>query len=202
MRPLAWEPPPAEPFDALLLTSANTARHAGPALERYKAMPCYCVGEATAAAATEAGLTDLRVGTSDGAAAVAMAAAEGVGAMLHLAGAEHVLLDHPGLRIARRIVYSSDPLGLSGDARAALASGALVLLHSARAAAHFAALVDLAGLSRRDTVLAAISAPAAGAAGPGWEATHVAPEPRDAALLALAAQLCKTGGGDRLGTGE
>lgn len=192
VRPIAWEPPPADRFDALLLTSANAARQAGPALGHYRDLPCYCVGEATAAAARETGLSQLRTGFHAGEAVVAMAAADRVTKLLHLAGREHLPLEHPAIRIERRMVYASDPLDLSDAARSALAHGAIVLLHSPRAARHLAALVDRHDLPRQATSLLAISAAAARAAGAGWRAVQVARCPRDGALLALAAQLCQT----------
>ena len=50
VRPLPWEAPPPEDFDALLLTSAQAARHGGTALGQYHSLPLYAVGAATAAA--------------------------------------------------------------------------------------------------------------------------------------------------------
>jgi uroporphyrinogen-III synthase len=43
---------------------------------------------------------------------------------------------------------------------------------------------------RGATAIAAISDAAADAAGPGWSEIHIAAEPGDDALLALAARLC------------
>lgn len=214
VRPVAWEAPPAGAFDALLLTSANAARHGGPALARYRALPCYCVGEATEAAAREAGLVGTRAGPSDGAAVLAAAAADGVLSMLHLTGLTHKKVAHPNVRIERRLVYETVPLGLSTAAVAAIREacsafrgnddegecGLVVLLHSAAAARHFGELVDAARLPRARIGVAAISDAAAREAGEGWRAVHVAPAPRDAALLALAAELCQTGG-SAAGTG-
>src|SRR5687768_9453521 len=54
IEPLAWELPDSGAFDALLLTSANTVRQAGPSLERLLQLPAYAVGDATAAAAEDA----------------------------------------------------------------------------------------------------------------------------------------------------
>ena len=47
---------------------------------------------------------------------------------------------------------------------------------------------------RGQIAVAAISAAAAEAAGPGWADMAVAAEPRDEALLELAVQLCQTEG--------
>jgi uroporphyrinogen-III synthase len=199
---LPWEAPAAGDFDALLLTSANAPRHAGAALSRYRDLRCYCVGEATADAAREAGLGPVRVGPADGAASVELMAGEEVRRALHLAGREHRALTHPAVGIERRIVYASDPLPLAQTARDAIARGALVLLHSSAAAAHFARLAAEAALPRERVRIAAISPAAASAAGKGWAEIHVAPAPRDPALLALAAELCKNGPASGTGTGE
>jgi uroporphyrinogen-III synthase len=182
VRPLAWEPPQVR-FDAILLTSAHAARCAG----RPSAGPCYAVGEATATAARAAGFEDVRVGPADGAAVVAMMAGDGVRSALHLCGREHIPLDTGGLSIERQIVYAADVVAeLPAAARSALARGALVLLHSPRAAATFAALTR----DRATVHLAAISRAAADAAGEGWAGKDVAGAPRDEALLELAARLC------------
>lgn len=187
MVPVAWEPP-AEHFDALLLTSANGARHGlGP---RFTSLPCYTVGEATGQAARAAGAREVIAGPSDGAAAVALMAGAGVTRVLHLCGRDHIALTHPQVTIERRIVYAAEAAReLPAEARRALDAGAPALLHSPRAAALFAALVPARGAVR----IAAISAAAAEAAGPGWAEVHVAERPRDEALLELAARLCKTG---------
>ena len=186
IRPLAWHMPEGR-FDALLLTSANGARYGlRPELH---GLSCYCVGEATARAAQQAGATRIVTGPSDGAAAVASMAEAGFARALHLCGRDHIALSHPQVAIERCIVYAADAAAaLPAAADAALRKGALVLLHSPRAAALFASLVP----GRTSVRLAAISGAAAEAAGTGWAAMHVAGRPRDEALLELAARLCKT----------
>lgn len=185
--PCAWAAPDAVRHDALMLTSANAVRHAGPALARYHVLPVYAVGEATAAAARAAGFADVRAGAADAAALVARMAGDGVARVLHLAGRDHRAADHPALTIARRIVYRADPVDrLPPAAMAALDDGAIVLLHSPRAAALFARLAAAAGLPRAAIAIAAISRKAAAAAGPGWQAVAIAERPDDEALLAAA----------------
>ena len=185
IKPLPWTAPDGR-FDALLLTSANAARNAG----HLPDLPCFAVGEATAAAARAAGLAEVIAGPSDGQAALALAAAHGHKRILHLCGQEHVAIDPAGVTMERRIVYASDAMpDLPVDARAALSEGAVVLLHSPRAARQFAMLAPDRSLIR----IAAISAAAADAAGSGWASIDVAATPRDDALLELAAQLCKAG---------
>ena len=179
-RPLAWAPPDPGGCDAILLTSANAARLGGEGLRAFLALPCYAVGARTAQAAREAGFADVRTGPSDGAALAALAERDGAKSPLHLGGRDHVALGC-ATHIA---VYASEPAG----AFPADPGEAVVLLHSARAAARFAALAP----DRGTIVVAAISAEVAKAAGGGWRQVAIAATPRDEALLELAAKLCQT----------
>jgi hypothetical protein len=92
-----------------------------------------------------------------------------------------------GLVIEHVPVYSSVAADrLSDVADSAIRSGAVVLLHSPRAAAAFAEHI---GERRERTRIAAISDAAAAAAGAGWAGVGVALEPRDEALLDAAEEL-------------
>ena len=177
-----WTPPEPETFDALLFTSAQGVRLAGSALDPLRHKPVIAVGPATAAAVREAGLSVVLTGTQDAASVVAQARLEGYARLLHLAGRDRVKTG-----VMTRIVYAADPVGIAPDAIAALA-GQIVLLHSARAAARLAELVEQAGLSRAAIALVAISAKTA-AAGPGWQAVVIATAPRDDAMVAAARAL-------------
>jgi len=184
-----WTPPDAARFDAVMLTSAYAAHLGGPGLAAFRRLPAFAVGEATAAAAAAAGFADVRTGPANAAALARMIAAAGVTAAFHPRGADVAAVPNPGFEIESAIVYAAEPVGaLPEAAAAALRRDALALLHSPRAGAHFAALA--AGF-RLTTRIAAISDAAAAAAGPGWRECHVAPIPRDHALLELAAKLCK-----------
>ena len=188
-----WTPPEPSRFEALLLTSGNAPAQAGPALQLYHALPCYCVGEATAAAARVAGLSPVGVGASDGAALLETMAADRVRTALHLCGRDHLPPAHPDVRLERRIVYAADPVaGFAPEAIEALAQGALALIHSPRAGRLFGEFVDRTGLVRTALRIAAISPAAAQAAGTGWESRAASASPRDEALLELAAKLCQT----------
>jgi uroporphyrinogen-III synthase len=194
IEPLPWTAPDVGDVDAVLLTSANAARLGGDGSSAFQHLPCFAVGEATADAAQRAGFIDVHIGSSDGSAVLEAAAEAGAKRLLHLAGRDHIDLKHDRVRIVRRVVYCSESVEpLPDEARAALARGAAVLLHSPRAAGHFSALVDQGGLPRAEIQLAAISEAAARAVGAGWRRIAVAPRPRDEALLEVAAKLCKTG---------
>jgi uroporphyrinogen-III synthase len=181
IRPVAGPPVEASRYDAVLLTSANGARHAPAGLA---SLPCFAVGESTAEAARTAGFADVRTGSSDGAAAAAMMAAAGVERALHLCGREHLAVKAAGMTIERRVVYAAEPVE-----QGPLEGPAVAMIHSARAGARFA---DLAG-DKASIAVAAISPAAAAAAGGGWAAKAVAAAPRDQALLELAAKLCNHG---------
>lgn len=192
--PLAWRPSDPRRYDAILFTSANAPRHAGDALTAYLHLPCYTVGEASAAAAAARGFRCVGTGAGDGDAAVRMMAERGVTTALHPCGRDATPLTPSATRIDDLPVYAAEAAtALPAAARAALADAAVVALHSPRAAQIFARLADAAGLARGETDLVAISAAAAAAAGSGWHGVAVAPRPRDAAVLELAAKLCQNG---------
>jgi uroporphyrinogen-III synthase len=195
VRPLAWQAPDRAGFDAVLLTSANAARHAGPALAPFLALPCWTVGEATAAAAREAGFADVRSGPSDGAALAEAAAGAGARHVLHLHGREHVPLSRPGLAVEGRAVYAAESAAFLP--RQAQLHDAVALIHSPRAGSLFASLVA----ERHGIAVAAISPAAAAAAGTGWAAVEAAGAPRDEALLELAVKLCNNPRPGRTGAG-
>lgn len=176
---VGWALPDAGQFDALLLTSANAVRHAGPQLEALSRLPVYAVGSATANAASAAGLDVAATGDRDVEALLSKMPA-GL-RLLHLAGEDRIDTGHPDLTSVT--VYRSraieQPALLDTD-------GLVIALHSPRAARRLAELVG-----RRDrTRLAAISKAAADAAGSGWEEVAAAEMPADDSLLALAAMLC------------
>jgi len=191
-----WTPPDLAGFDAIMLTSGHAARLAGEGRRPFLGLPCFAIGESTAAGAREAGFANVMTGDGGAVALAALMAKEGVARALHLCGREHQPLDAP-FDIVRRIVYAVDEIApLPNAAKKALNDGAIALLHSPRSARHFGALVDDAGLPRAGIRVAAISDAALRAAGEGWRDEVAAAKPRDEALLELAAKLCKTAGGD------
>lgn len=188
IRPLAWDAPAPDLFDALLIGSANALRHGGAGLDRYRAMPVHAVGPATARAAEAAGFAIAGVG--EGRLQPLVDALPPM-KLLRLAGAERVPISPPdGVTVETRAVYESAPLPLPEEMAERLRGGGLALLHSAAAARHFARQCDSRSVGREGIALAALAPRIAAAAGEGWRAVHVAPEPGEAALLALARELC------------
>lgn len=176
-----WTPPESR-WDALLVTSANAARAIDARTSRGDRV--YAVGGATAAALAAAGFRDIVTGTGRVADIVRRAKADGVAALLHLAGADRTAFDPIGLRIETRIVYASETVPPPPAFDEGLRRGAVALLHSARAARRFHML---ASPHHR---VAALSRAVLDGAGSGWAATAIAARPDDEALLAAAAELC------------
>ncbi|MEY4270326.1 MAG: hypothetical protein RLZZ58_1542 [Pseudomonadota bacterium] len=186
---VAWGVPDPAHYDAMMLTSARAVRLAGPGLARLSALPVCAVGAATAAAARAAGLNVTIIGGGDAAALIDQAVRAGLRRLLWPCGRHRrALSPPPGMTIDPLPVYAATALAAPPDWDGQLAQLPVVLLHSARAAAHFA---SLAGDQRSALTLVAISAAAARAAGPGWRRLAVADRARDGAMLALAAKLCQ-----------
>lgn len=185
VKPIDWTAPVASAFDALILTSANTLRHAGAELARYAELPAYAVGAATAHAASAAGLRVTMTGHDNAGALIAAAAQSGVRRALHLGGRE-TGVTAGGVVAASIAVYASDAIDIAVDRLVALA-GATALLHSVRAAERFGALCAGCGIDRASIALAAISPAVALAAGNGWTRLAVAATPDDHALITAAA---------------
>ncbi len=179
VEPVAWQAPDPARYKALLLTSANALRHAGPALARYHKMLVLAVGPETAQAARHAGFEEIITGTGNAAQLLVGQRSP----LLHLCGADVTPVKTP-VKIDRIITYAS--VAHVPDGLAALVqTPAIALLHSARAATLFATQVP----NRSIIAVAALSAGVAEAAGTGWESLAIADKPRNEDLLAVAAHL-------------
>ncbi len=181
---VAWTAP-AAPADAIMLTSAAAARLAGPAAIALHAVPCHAVGAATAAAARDAGYTNIHTADGTAQALIDSLAGQGLTHVLHLAGADRTSVTlPPGLTITSITVYRARLLPL-----AALPDADWALLYSARSAAHFAA--ECLRISARRPAIAALSPAVAAAAGDGWPKIAIAAHPDEDALLAAIGAACQ-----------
>ncbi len=180
-------PPPSVSvggFEAILLTSGNAARAATGFLESARDTPIYAVGSATASALAHLALPVAATGSSGVEALVGVAAADGHTKLLWLAGEDHSTVPQiAGVHIDIAIVYRSAVLETPADFAAQVAVCDAVILHSSRAAAHFAGLCDAGCLSRGKITLATFSNAIAESAGDGWAQIIVATSPNDAALM-------------------
>ena len=152
------EPPPAGPFDAVAVTSANAARALAAGLERIGDAPCFAVGERSARACREAGVPDVRAAGGDAAAVAALILSTLPGArrVLHAAGRDRkpepaATLRDAGLAVTVWSAYKAEPVeDLPETVRLALTDGSVgaVLHYSRRSAAVLADLARTAGLAR------------------------------------------------------
>lgn len=182
IEPVEWVAPEPARYDLLLLTSANAVRNAGEGLGRLSCLPVHAVGEATAAAAREAGLRVVNTGWAG--ASELLATLPHSARLLHLAG-EDLKRPDTGHRIDTRAVYRSVVIGKPGLPPL---DGLVAAVHSPRAGARLAELAR----GRDHTMIAAISPSTAEACGSGWERVESAVRPDDESLLAIAAMLCHT----------
>lgn len=190
IRAVNWECPDPSRYDGLLIGSANAILHGGPHLARLTGKPVYAVGEATASAARAAGFSVAMVGS--GGLQGVLDAVTGPCHLLRIAGEERIVLTPPpGVTFDEVIAYRSQPLALDPVAPLLAAGEALVLLHSAGTARHFAIECDRLGLTRGGIALAALGPRIADAAGNGWRAVHTAAQPDEAALLEMVFDLCQ-----------
>lgn len=181
---------------ALVFTSPNGVR-AWAALRTERKPAAWCVGDATEAAAKEAGFDKTRSAGGDSEALIEMIVAglePEKGALLHVRGAHTAgdvsgTLMRRGFHVQETVAYRAEAAPvLPAAAKLALEEKRLsaVLFHSPRAAAAFTALVDDAELNARlkGLIAAAISlATADNLIASDWGAVRIADTPDEAALL-------------------
>jgi uroporphyrinogen-III synthase len=182
VEPVAWQPPDAAKFDALLVTSASAIRHGGDGLRQLRVLPVHAVGDATAAAARDAGFDIASSG--DGGVDRLLGSIDQQLRLLHLCGLDRREPLEARQQITAIPVYRAKAVR---QPDLATAKARVALVHSPRAAQRFADLIPVP--NRGSIVIAAISDAAAQAAGEGWKAIEAAAEPAEEALLALAARL-------------
>jgi uroporphyrinogen-III synthase len=187
--PMAW------PEDAavLALTSPNGAARAG-ALATDKTLPVFAVGDTTAEAARQAGFRNVVSASGDGAALAALIADSGPpGPVLHIRGADQAFdlveaLTAEGLEAISRVAYAAETVDhLPKPALDALQPGAVVLIHSAKGASRFVALVRQAGLQDELEGLRAVAISRDAAIplrGHGFSRIDIAASPDEEALIA------------------
>lgn len=182
---LPWTPPSITAFDGLILTSANALRHGGEELAALHGLPVTAVGTATAAAARARGFSIERTGDRD--LQTLLADVPPHRRLLWLCGEARTAIDHPAIALAvpvyRAVALPVDPAAI------AMLDNSVALLHSSRAAARLATVIDRTGIARAGMRLATISAKVANAAGIGWGEVAVADLPNDDALIATAGML-------------
>ena len=189
--PCGWTLPELDGLDALLIGSANAFRHGGAKLEALKSLPVLAVGKATAELAEQFGFHVAATGSS-GLQSVLDKLDGRYQHLLRLSGEEHVPLDPPsGIELTTRVVYRVQNIDINNEFESELRKGAVVLLHSAGAARHFAEECGRLGINRGIIGLAALGPRILEPVGVGWLAAKAAISPQAGALLALAQDMCQ-----------
>lgn len=201
IRVLAGAPLDLEGVQAILATSANGVRAFASRATR-RDIPLYAVGDATAAAARDAGFTRI---DSAGGDVIALAARvrerldPAGGPLLHVAGSViakdlSLLLKGAGFVCRRAVLYEARPAkSLSPAVVCAIRAGRLngILFFSPRTAEVFVRLARRAGLMRacRGLTLFALSRAVATKASPiRWRDCRIAATPTQDALIGLVAE--------------
>jgi uroporphyrinogen-III synthase len=167
-----------------LLTSGNAVRAALEFLTHNPATPIYAVGSATASALHALSVPVAKTGSEGVEALVRIAVADGHQRLLWLAGEDHSPIPHiDAVHIDIEIVYRSTTIGTPDNFVLHVTESDVVILHSSRAARHFADLCVSMKIPRADVALATFSSMIAKAAGENWAAIIIADAPNDAALL-------------------
>lgn len=195
LEPVPWTLPMAGDYDALLLTSANAVRYAGSNLANLRHLPVLAVGEATAAAARDAQLAVSRTGVGGAQMLINDLADSPYQRLLWLTGKQHTKFETGNVSVQTVIVYHAKPLALGAQSRLTLADnngtgGAVILVHSVRAAQQLEREMDRWQLPRAAHRIAALSEKIADAIDNGWKIVEFAAQPTDDALLCLASRLC------------
>jgi uroporphyrinogen-III synthase len=186
VRPVAWACPDPHAFDGVLITSANTLRHAGSQIEKLTHLRAYAVGPATAEAAKAVGFSRIETGPSNVAALLKLiAASDGKHHFLHLGRGEHIPSRYEQITLSPLKIYEMTPVDVNLAGLHSAPLPVIALLHSPQAGARFSSLIGAAPELRSRITLLAISEAAATIAGNGWRRVAIAPEPRDEAMLSL-----------------
>ena len=191
VEPVEWDMPAVDPFDGLLVGSANALRHAGPKLDKLIKLPVLAVGEATAEEAKDKGFMVSRTGKG-GLQQLLDGMTGRTRRLLRLAGEARVELAPPeGIFIDTAVVYRTVPLDITPDVAVKLQNGGVVLLHSGEAARRLRTECERLAVPLDKVTVAALAPRIADAAGEGWRAVHSARNAIDGELLELAGELCQ-----------
>ena len=189
-RPIDWQVPATENFDAMLVTSAAAVRLAGPGVASLSSLPVFAVGAATARAAEADGLTVAVTGSANAQRLLDDMASPDIRNILWLCGRERSEFDARDASITPLPCYAVDPVPPPPVWSELIAAPAMLLAHSARAATRISELV---GSARGHLSLVAISAAVGAAAGDGWRELAIAAQRDDVAMLAQAHALWHKG---------
>lgn len=135
---LAWDAPPAQGFDAIMITSANALRYGGEAIYQYKHLPLYAVGKATAKLAEEMGFTIAAIGKGGAKALWPLIKQSDAKNIVRLVGRDYVPIYDEHIQIRTIMVYEARPVPMNKALKELLNetpnnSPHIIAFHSAKA---------------------------------------------------------------------
>lgn len=189
IRPLSWNAPSADQYEAIMFTSSNAVKMAGEKMQNYLSLPALVVGPATRCTAEAEGFEVVQMGTSGVQSLVDMLPEGRFNRILRLTGSDFTAVQSERF-IEQRAVYEAVSKGLGAVAQQTLRSGSIILIHSVRAAQILVSEMDKLGIAGEKNHVVAISDKVAKASGNKWKSISVAEKPTDEALLTQVARLC------------
>ena len=188
-----WEVPHGA-FDGLLIGSANAIRHGGPSMQRFANLPVYAVGETTAAAACDAGLKVAATGKGGLQNVLNDLPDDKPARLLRIGGAERVELAIPAhLTVVDVTAYRLSDREPDAAELSAFAGPCCIIVHSASAMRRLDAVFTFRELPRSRAILCVLGPRIVQSGTEGWAEIAIAETPDDAALLAMARQMCQRG---------
>lgn len=94
IRVLPWDAPPAQNFDAIMITSANALRVSAEEIRQYVHLPLFAVGTATAKLAEDMGFTIAAIGKGGAKALWPLISQSGAKRILRLVGRDYVPIEN------------------------------------------------------------------------------------------------------------
>lgn len=190
LEPVEWQMPSGH-FDALLIGSANAFLFPSPALEDIAELPVHAVGEQTAIMAEASGFEVASVGKGGLQVLLGGLPTDKPLRLLRVGGEERVPLSPPAnIEIVECVSYRLVPCELTDGQAKLLRQPVCIALHSAATAKILRNNCSRLGINIANISIVALAPRIAEAAGTGWAEVLTASEPRDAALLELAKQVC------------
>ncbi len=195
IKPIAWDIPSTDRFDALMITSANALRVNAQHISRYKDLPLFAVGKATAALAKDMGFTVAAIGQGGAKALFPKLIDYGAKNVLRLVGADYVPVDATdAIQITTIITYEAQHLPISSHLKALFIDQSngphIFTFHSERAAQIFHRYVDhynkIGHIFDTNLHYAAVLAPSiAKSVGTKWKKLLISPNANDHAMMTM-----------------
>lgn len=190
--PLPWDAPPAQNFDAIMITSANALRMAHLSkpeiIAQYKHLPLFAVGKATAKLAQDMGFTIAAMGQGGAKALWPHIISHGAKNILRLVGRDYVAVDND-VNICTIMVYEARALPINDTLKSLIMSATgphIFAFHSAKAVHIFDTyLAQMQNIifDKSAHYAVALAPTIAHEISPDWRDTIISPSASDADMM-------------------